>query len=144
MENIECVNQMKEGQIGRICGIREKRNVFRYLVGTPEEKKPVWRLRRRWEVDITDLKGIDWKEVKWAYLVQHVDYWLTFMNSGTAFGLLGIRLAEQILSGQVASCRTELAGELILITGCQFDSFYNRPSKSISPSSHWEEARSCA
>jgi hypothetical protein len=39
----------------------EGRNVYRVLVGKPEGKRPLGRLRRRWEDGIKmDLREIDW------------------------------------------------------------------------------------
>jgi hypothetical protein len=38
---------------GRACNMHgEKRNAHRILVGKPEEKRPLGRLRRRWEDNI--------------------------------------------------------------------------------------------
>jgi hypothetical protein len=37
---------------GRVARIVVKRNAYRILVGEPEGKKPLGRLRRRWEDNI--------------------------------------------------------------------------------------------
>jgi hypothetical protein len=40
----------------------EGRGVYRVLVGRPEGKRPLGRLRRRWEDNIREI-GIDWGEL---------------------------------------------------------------------------------
>jgi hypothetical protein len=51
--------------------MREKRNVYRLLVGTPEGKRPVGRPRRRWIDNIKmDLLEIGVNVVDWIGLVQ--------------------------------------------------------------------------
>jgi hypothetical protein len=37
---------------GNIASVGEKRNAYRILVGKPEGKKPLGRLRHRWEDNI--------------------------------------------------------------------------------------------
>jgi len=45
--------------------------VYDILVGKPEKKKPLGRLKHRWEDNIKmDLKEIGWVNVDWIYLVQ--------------------------------------------------------------------------
>jgi hypothetical protein len=48
---------------GHVARIRERRGVYRVLVGRPEGKRPLGRPRRRWEANMKmDLRetGIDW------------------------------------------------------------------------------------
>jgi hypothetical protein len=57
----------------------EKRNAYSILVGKPEGKRPLGRLRHRWVYNIKmDLKEIGW--VEWTGLI-----WL---RMGTSRGLL--------------------------------------------------------
>jgi hypothetical protein len=42
----------------------EKRNAYRLLVGKPEGKRPLGRLRRRW-VDNIRMDGVMWTELVW-------------------------------------------------------------------------------
>jgi hypothetical protein len=50
----------------------EKRNVYRLLVGKPEEKRPLGRPRRRWIDNIKmDLTEIGLSVVDWIGLAQH-------------------------------------------------------------------------
>ena len=37
---------------GHVAGMWERRGVYRVLVGEPEEKRPLGRPKRRWEVNI--------------------------------------------------------------------------------------------
>jgi hypothetical protein len=57
----------------------EGRNLYRILVGKPEEKRPLERPRRRWEVGIKmDLREICWR----------VCSGFTWLRIGTVGGLL--------------------------------------------------------
>jgi hypothetical protein len=52
----------------------EKRNAYRILVGKPEGKRPLERLRRRWVDNIKMyLREIGWVGMNWIGLVQHRD-----------------------------------------------------------------------
>jgi hypothetical protein len=62
---------------------REKRNVYRILVGMPEGKRPLGRPRRRWEDNIRmDRREIGWVGMDWIDLAQDRDQALvnTVMN----------------------------------------------------------------
>jgi hypothetical protein len=58
--------------VGGTCGTnREKRNVYRLLVGKPEGKKPLGRPRRKWIDNIKmDPLGIGLSVVDWIGLAQ--------------------------------------------------------------------------
>jgi hypothetical protein len=46
---------------GHVAGMGEKRNAYRILVRKPEGKRPIRRLRRRWENNIKIyLRKIEW------------------------------------------------------------------------------------
>jgi hypothetical protein len=46
---------------GHVAGMGERRGVCRVLVGKPEGKRPLGRLRRRWEDNIKmDLQEVGW------------------------------------------------------------------------------------
>jgi hypothetical protein len=55
----------------------EKRGAYRALVGKPEGRRPVGRLRRRWEDNIKmDLREVGWgRYVDWINLTQDRDRW---------------------------------------------------------------------
>jgi hypothetical protein len=49
----------------------EKRTAYRILVGNPEVKRPLGRLRRRWVDNIKmDLRAIGWDGMDWIDLAQ--------------------------------------------------------------------------
>jgi hypothetical protein len=56
---------------GHVARMGEKRNVYRLLVGKPEGKRPLGRLRRRWIDNIKmDLLEIGLNVVDWIGLAQ--------------------------------------------------------------------------
>jgi hypothetical protein len=51
----------------------DRRRAYRILVGTPEEKRPLRRPRRKWEDNINmDLQEVGWG-MAWIDLAQHRD-----------------------------------------------------------------------
>jgi hypothetical protein len=69
--------------MGRACSTnREKRTVYRILVGQPEGKRPLGRPRRRWEDNIKlDLRDIGWAGMDWIDLAQDRDQWKALVNT---------------------------------------------------------------
>jgi hypothetical protein len=63
--------------MGRACSTNgETTNAYTILVGKPEGKRPLGRLRRRWADDIkTDLREIEWGGMDWIELAQDRDQW---------------------------------------------------------------------
>ena len=66
---------------GHVARMGEGRGIHRVLVGRPEEKRPLWRPRRRWKGNIKmDLQevggGGDWMEV-----AQDRDRWRALVNT---------------------------------------------------------------
>jgi hypothetical protein len=58
------------------------RNVYRVLVGNPAVKRPLERLRHRWEERIKmDLREIGWVDVEWIHLAQDRDHWQALVNA---------------------------------------------------------------
>jgi hypothetical protein len=44
-------DEVKEGEMGRVCSTyEEKRNAYRILVGNPERKRPLGRPGRKWGI----------------------------------------------------------------------------------------------
>jgi hypothetical protein len=67
---------------GHVARIREKRNVYRLLVGKPEGKKPLGRPRRSWIGNIKmDLLKIGLSVVDWIGLAQDRYRWRALVNS---------------------------------------------------------------
>jgi hypothetical protein len=68
-----------EGHIGRKM---EKRNVYRILVGKPEEKRPLGRPRPRWVYNIKmDFREIEWGDMDWIDLAQDRNQWRAVVNT---------------------------------------------------------------
>jgi hypothetical protein len=66
---------------GHVERMGEDRNVYRFLMGKPERKRPLGRRRRRWEDWIRmDLREIGWGSVNWIQLAQDRDRWHALVN----------------------------------------------------------------
>jgi hypothetical protein len=62
--------------------MEEERNVYKVLVGKPEEKRPLGRPRRRWEDGIrVDLRENGWECVESIQLAQDRDRWRAVVNT---------------------------------------------------------------
>jgi hypothetical protein len=58
-----------------------KRNAYRILVGKPEGKRSLGRLRHRWVDNIKmDLREIEWSGMDWINLAQGRDHWRAPVN----------------------------------------------------------------
>jgi hypothetical protein len=69
--------------------MREMRNVYNILVGKPEGKRPLGRLRRRWEDNNRmDLREIGWEGVDWMHLAHDRDQWRAVVNTVMNFRIL--------------------------------------------------------
>jgi hypothetical protein len=59
----------------------EGRIVYRVLVGKPKGKRPLGRLRHRWEDGLRmDLREIGWGGVEWIHLAQVRDWCQAVVN----------------------------------------------------------------
>jgi hypothetical protein len=60
----------------------EERGMYRVLVGKPEEKRPLGRPSRRWEVKIRiDLQEVGCEGMDWNGLAQDRDRWRPAVNA---------------------------------------------------------------
>jgi hypothetical protein len=60
----------------------EKRNTYRILVGKPEGKGPLGKLRRRLVDNIKiDLREIKWDGMDWIDVPQYRDQWRALVNT---------------------------------------------------------------
>ena len=65
-----------------VTKIEEGRSAFKILKGTPTEKRPLGRPRRRREDDIRmDLKEIEINTRNWVDSAQDRDYWRALVNA---------------------------------------------------------------
>jgi hypothetical protein len=62
--------------LGHVARMGERRGVYRVLVGKPEGKRSLGRLKRRWENNIKmDLQEVRFGGVDWIELAQDGDMW---------------------------------------------------------------------
>jgi hypothetical protein len=67
---------MEEDEMNSVCGMGEKRNAYRVLVGKCERKRPLERHGYRWKKIIKmDLKEIQRVVIDWIHLAQDSDKW---------------------------------------------------------------------
>jgi hypothetical protein len=60
----------------------ERRGVYRVFVGKPEGKRPLGRLRHRWEDTIKmDIQEVGWGVVDWIDLAQDRNSWWALVNA---------------------------------------------------------------
>jgi hypothetical protein len=60
----------------------EVRGAYNILVGRPEGRRQLGRLRRRWEDNIKmDIKEIGFGDVGWIHLAQDRDRWRALVNT---------------------------------------------------------------
>jgi hypothetical protein len=65
-----------------VARMREERNVYKVLMGKPEGKRPLGRLRCRWEYGIRmDLREIGFGGVDWIRLSQDRDRWRAVVSA---------------------------------------------------------------
>jgi hypothetical protein len=67
---------------GHVARIGEKRNAYRILVGTPEGKRSLERLTRKWVDNIKmGFREIEWDGMDWIDLAQNRDQWKALVNA---------------------------------------------------------------
>jgi hypothetical protein len=67
---------------GHVARMRERRGVYRVLVGKPEGKRTLGRPRRRWEDNIKlDLREVGRGGMDWIDLAQDRDRWRARVNA---------------------------------------------------------------
>jgi hypothetical protein len=61
-----------------------KKNAYKILVGKHEEKRPLGRLRRRWEEKIyMGIRDICIGSIDWSHLAEDRDHWGDLFNTLT-------------------------------------------------------------
>jgi hypothetical protein len=73
--------------MGGACStVRERRGVYRVLVGKPEGKRPLGRPNLKWDDNIEmDLKEVGWAGMDWIDLAQGRDRWRALVNAVMIF-----------------------------------------------------------
>jgi hypothetical protein len=67
---------------GHVARMGEMSGAYNILVGRPEGRRPLVRLRRRWEDNIKmDLREIGFGDVDWIHWAQDRDSWRALMNT---------------------------------------------------------------
>ena len=67
---------------GHVARMRERRGVYRVLVGKPEVKRPLERPRRRWDDNIKmDLQEVGCGSKDWIELSQDRERWRALVNA---------------------------------------------------------------
>ena len=68
--------------MGNVARMGERRVEYRVLVGKPEGKRPLGRLKRRWEDNImTDLQEMGCGSMDWIDLAEDRDRWRALVNA---------------------------------------------------------------
>jgi len=68
--------------VGHVARMGEERTVYVVLLGKPEGKRPLGRLRRRWVDNIRmDLQKVGCGYMDWIELAQDRDRWRTFVSA---------------------------------------------------------------
>ena len=71
---------------GHVARMKEDRSAFKILISKPTGKRPLRRLRRRWEDNIRmNLKAICINRWTWVELAQDRDYWRALVNAALNF-----------------------------------------------------------
>jgi hypothetical protein len=79
---IRMIKSRRTRWTGHVARMRETRNAYRILVGTPEGKRPLRRPTRRWVDNIKiDLRVIGWDGMDWIVLAQNMDNWRSVVNT---------------------------------------------------------------
>ena len=68
--------------VGHVARMGEEKEVYRFLVGKPEGKRPLGRLRRRWVDNIRmDLREVGCGYMDWIGLAQDRHRWRTLVSA---------------------------------------------------------------
>jgi hypothetical protein len=95
---IRIIKSRRMRWVGHVARMREKRNVYRLLVGKPEGRRPLGRPRRRWIDNIKiNLLEIALDDVDWIGLAQDRYKWRALVN--VAMNLWVPQNAGKLLSG---------------------------------------------
>jgi hypothetical protein len=81
----DIIRQVKSRRMrwaGHVARMGEERKLYKVLVGRPEGKRPLGKLRRRWEDGIRmDLEEIGLGGLDWIQLAQNRDRWRAIVSA---------------------------------------------------------------
>jgi hypothetical protein len=76
----------------QVARMRERKGVYRVLIGKPEGKRPLGRPRHRWENNIKmDLQEVGCWAMDWIEVAQDTDSWRALVNVVMNFGFHKMR-----------------------------------------------------
>jgi hypothetical protein len=79
---IRMIKSSRMRWVGHVARMREEKSAYGILVGKPEGKRPLGRIRRRREDNIKmDLRGIEWGGIDWIDLARNRDQWRALVNT---------------------------------------------------------------
>jgi hypothetical protein len=96
---------------GHVARMGEERKVYRVLVEKPEGKRPLGRLKRRWEDGIRmEIKETGWGCVDWIRLAEDRDRWRAVVNALMNLRVLATRsyLLSQSVSQSTGNALIEV------------------------------------
>ena len=78
---VQVIKSRRMRRAGHVARMGEERGVYRVLVGKPEGKRPLGRLRRRWVYNIRmDLQEVGCGYMDWIVRAQDRDMWRTLVS----------------------------------------------------------------
>ena len=79
---VQVIKSRRMRWAGHVAHMGEEREVYRFLVGKPEGKRPLGRPRRRWVDNIRmDLQDVGCGYMDWIGLAQDRDRWRTLVSA---------------------------------------------------------------
>jgi hypothetical protein len=68
--------------VGHVVHRGGRRAAYRVLTGNPKRRRPLGRLRQRWEDDIKmELKEVGWEDIDWNALAQDRYRWQVLVHA---------------------------------------------------------------
>jgi hypothetical protein len=76
-------DKIEKNEMGGACSAyRERRDIYKILVGKSEGKGPLGRSRRRWKDHIKmDFQDVGYGDMNWINLAQYRDRWRALVNA---------------------------------------------------------------